>query len=170
MAWQNEMVVVLRHIIDDLDPNNYTFSDSRLEETILASTYLLQVDMEFINAYQINVDEGSLIPDPTTTFPKDDDFIALCTIQAGIILYRSMMKTYSMKGFIISDGPSSLDLSKVVSNLNTIYKDLCDKFDHMVLMYKTGKYGFGKSILGPYSPGSDTANRGYIDYRAGFFG
>ena len=52
MAWQNEMVLVLRHIIDDLDPNNYTFSDARLEETILASTYLIQVDMEFINNYQ----------------------------------------------------------------------------------------------------------------------
>ena len=47
MAWQNEMVVVLRHIIDDLDSTNYRFSDSRLEETILASTYILQADVEF---------------------------------------------------------------------------------------------------------------------------
>jgi hypothetical protein len=169
MAWQNEMVVVLRHIVDDLDPTNYTYSDSRLEETILAATYLLQVDMEFIASYQINVDEGSLIPDPTTTSPKDDDFIALCCLQAGIILYRSLMKTYSLKGFMISDGPSSLDTRGIVANLNIIYKDLVQKFDEAVFMYKAGKYGFGKSILGPYSPGSDTANRGYIDYRAGFF-
>jgi hypothetical protein len=170
MAWENEMVLVLRHIIDDLDPNNYMFSDARLEETILAATYLLQVDMEFNNSYQINVDEGSLIPDPTTQSPKDDDFIALCSLQAAIILYRSLMKTYSLKGFIISDGPSSLDLRQVVSNLNVIYKDLTAKFEDAIFMYKAGKYGFGKSILGPYSPGSDTANRGYIDYRAGFFG
>jgi len=169
MAWQNEMVLILRHIIDDLDPTNYRFSDSRLEETILASTYILQTDVEFINAYQVNVDEGSLNPDPTLTSPKDDDFIALCSIQAGILLYRSMMKTYAFQSFSIQDGPSSLDTRNIVGNLNVIYKDLCEKFDHMVLMYKTGKYGFGKSILGPYSPGSDTANRGYIDYRAGFF-
>jgi hypothetical protein len=169
MAWQNEMVVVLRHMIDDLDPTNYTYSDSRLEETILAATYILQVDMEFNASYQVNVDEGSLIPDPTTTAPKDDDFIALCSLQAAIILYRSLMKTYSLKGFMISDGPSSLDTRGVVANLNIVYKDLVQKFDEAVFMYKAGKYGFGKSILGPYSPGSDTANRGYIDYRAGFF-
>ena len=169
MAWENEMVLILRHIIDDLDPDNYTFSDSRLEETILAATYMLQVDVEFLNAYQVNIDAGSLIPDPTTSNPKDDDFIAICCVQAGIVIYRSLMKTYSLKGFAISDGSSSLDTRGIVANLNTVYKDLVAKFDHMILMYKTGKYGFGKSILGPYSPGSDTANRGYIDYRAGFF-
>lgn len=169
MAWQNEIVVILRHIIDDLDPTNYRFSDARLEETILASTYILQTDVEFINAYQVNVDEGSLNPDPTTSNPKDDDFIALCSIQAGILLYRSMMKTYSLQSISIRDGASSLDTRGIVNNLKIIYDDLVNKFDHMILMYKTGKYGFGKSILGPYSPGSDTANRGYIDYRAGFF-
>ena len=169
MAWQNEMVLILRHIIDDLDPANYMFSDSRLEETILASTYLLQVELEFINAYSIEADHGILIPDPTMTSPKDDDFIALCTIQSGIILYRSIMKTYSMRSFSIRDGSSAIDTRGVVGNLKIIYDDLVNKFDHMRLMYQTGKYGFGKSILGPYSPGSDTANRGYIDYRAGFF-
>lgn len=169
MAWENEMVLVLRHMIDDLDPDNYRFSDSRLEETILASTYILQTDVEFINAYQVNVDEGSLIPDPTTSTPKDDDFIALCTVQAAIILYRSIMKTYSLQSISIRDGASSLDTRGIVQNLKIIYQDLVAKLDHMILMYKTGKYGFGKSILGPYSPGSDTANRGYIDYRAGFF-
>lgn len=170
MAWQNEMVVVLRHIIDDLDPTNYRFSDSRLEETLLASTYILQADVEFLNSYQVNVDEGSLIPDPTTSTPKDDDFIALCTVQAGIILYRSMIKTYSFQSISIRDGASSLDTRGIVQGLKIVYEDLVKRLDHMILMYKTGKYGFGKSILGPYSPGSDTANRGYIDYRAGFFG
>jgi len=170
MAWENEMVLVLRHMIDDLDSSNYKFSDSRLEETILASTYILQADVEFLNAYQVNVDEGSLIPDPTTSNPKDDDFIALCTTQAAIILYRSMMKTYSLQSIAIRDGQSSIDTRGIVQNLKIIYQDLVARLDHMILMYKTGKYGFGKSILGPYSPGSDTANRGYIDYRAGFFG
>jgi hypothetical protein len=169
MAWQNELVLMLRHIIDDLDPTNYRFSDSRLEETILASTYLLQVDVEFIASYQVNVDEGSLNPDPTTLSPKDNDFIALCCLQAGILLYRSMMKTYALQSISIRDGNSSLDTRGIVQNLNVIYKDLCQKFESAIFMYKAGEYGFGKSILGPYSPGSDTANRGYIDYRAGFF-
>jgi hypothetical protein len=170
MAWQNELVLILRHIIDDVDPASYKFSDSRLEETILASTYLLQVELEFLNAYQVDVDSGTLNPDPTTTYPKDDDFIALCTIQAGILIYRSMLKTYSLQSFSIRDGASSLDTSNIIAGLKVVYQDLVNKFDHMRLMYQTGKYGFGKSILGPYSPGSDTANRGYIDYRAGFFG
>jgi hypothetical protein len=169
MSWQTEMVFILRQIIDDLDPTNYTFSDSRLQSTILASTYLLQVELEFLNAYTIDANAGLLIPDPTGTYPKDDDFIALCSIQAGILIYRSIIKTYSLRSISIRDGSSAIDTRGVVQNLKVIYDDLVIKFDHMRLMYQTGKYGFGKSILGPYSPGSDTANRGYVDYRAGFF-
>ena len=35
MAWQNEMSIIVRHLINDLDSSNYTLTDRRIEESIL---------------------------------------------------------------------------------------------------------------------------------------
>jgi len=82
MAWQNELTIIVRHIIGDLDSDNYSFSDGRIEESILVAAQLIHNEMEFLVEYNIEVDNGSLTPDPTTTpvgsSNKDDDFIALC--------------------------------------------------------------------------------------------
>lgn len=169
MAWENELVIILRHIVDDVDSSNYMFTDSRLEESILVAAQLIHNEMEFNIDYTIEVDNRLLSPDPTLTDPKDDDFIALCCMRAAIMLMTSMIKTYSLKSISIKDGPSAIDTRGIVQGLNQVYKDIIAKYEDMKLSYQTGKLGFGKSIMGPYSPGSDTANRGYIDYRAGFF-
>jgi hypothetical protein len=169
MAWQNELVIILRHIEDDLDSSSYMFSDSRLEESILVASQLIHNEMEFTVEYTIEVDNGVLSPDPTLTSPKDDDFIALCCMRAAVMLMTSMIKTYSLKSISIRDGASALDTRGIVQGLSQVYKDITTKYEDMKLAYQTGKLGFGKSILGPYSPGSDTANRGYVDYRSGFF-
>jgi hypothetical protein len=173
MSWNNEMVIIVRHIIGDLDTDNLLFSDSRIEESILVAAQLIHNEMEFVIDYNIEIDNGSLTPDPTSTpvspSNKDDDFIALCCLRSGLLLTNSLLRTYSLKAFSIRDGASSLDMRGVVSGLKIVNDDLTTKYEDVKLAYQMGKYGFGKSILGPYSPGSDTANRGYIDYRAGFF-
>ena len=173
MSWNNEMVIIVRHIIGDLDPDNYSFSDSRIEESILVAAQLIHNEMEFIIDYNIEVDNGSLSPDPTTiavgTSNKDDDFIALCCLRSGLLLTNSLLRTYALKSFSIRDGASSLDMRGVVAGLKIVNDDLTRKYENVKMAYETGKLGLGKVVLSPYSPGSDTANRGYIDYRAGFF-
>ena len=173
MAWQNEMVIIVRHIIGDLDTGNYNFSDSRIEESILVAAQLIHNEMEFTINYDIEVDNGMLTPDPTTTpvspSNKDDDFIALCCLRCGLLLTNSLLRTYALKAFSIRDGASSLDMRGVVAGLKIVNDDLTKKYEDVKLAYETGKLGLGKVILSPYSPGSDSANRGYIDYRAGYF-
>ena len=173
MPWQNEMTIIVRHIIGDLDSDNYNFSDSRIEESILVAAQLIHNEMEFFIDYTIEVDNGSLTPDPTTTgvstSNKDDDFIALCCLRSGLLLTNSLLRTYALKAISIRDGASSLDMRGIVAGLKMINDDLTKKYEDVKLNYETGKLGFGKVILSPYSPGSDNANRGYVDYRAGYF-
>lgn len=173
MAWQNEMTIIVRHIIGDLDSDNYNFSDSRIEESILVAAQLIHNEMEFVVDYSIEVDNGFLSPDPTTTAvgasTKDDDFIALCCLRSGLLLTNSLLRTYALKAFSIRDGSSSLDMRGIVSGLKIVNDDLTKKYEAVKMSYETGKLGLGKVILSPYSPGSDNANRGYIDYRSGFF-
>lgn len=173
MPWQNEMVIIVRHIIGDLDTSNQLFSDSRIEESILVAAQLIHNEMEFNIDYNIEVDNGVLTPDPTITpvapSNKDDDFIALCCLRSGLLLTNSLQRTYALKAFSIRDGASSLDMRGIVAGLKIVNDDLTKKYEDLKMSYQTGKLGFGKSILSPYSPGADSANRGYIDYRAGYF-
>jgi hypothetical protein len=173
MSWQTEMTTIVRHIIGDLDSSNYTFSNSRIEESIVVAAQLIHNEMEFVVDYTIEVNGVSLSPDPTTTpvLPsnKDDDFIALCCLRSGLLLTNSLLRTYALKAFSIRDGSSAIDMRGVVAGLKMVNDDLTKKYEDVKLAYQTGKLGFGKSILSPYSPGSDSANRGYIDYRSGFF-
>ena len=96
MAWQNEMTIIVRHIIDDLDSTNYQFSNDRMEEAITVAAQLIHNEMEFLVDYNIEVDNRTISPDPTTTAvganPKDDDFIALCCLRAGDSFYWQSVK------------------------------------------------------------------------------
>lgn len=173
MAWQNEMTIIVRHIIGDIDSTNYTFTDARIEEAILVAAQLFMNEVDVSIVYQIDVDNGIMNPDPTTTPTanawRDDDFIALVCLRCGLLLTSSLMRTYSLKAISIRDGASSIDTRGIVAGLQQVYNALFKQYDEVKLAYQAGKIGWGKGILGPYSPGSDTANRGYVDYRAGFF-
>ena len=78
MSWQNEMVLIVRHLINDLDDSNQSFSDERLEGTVLVSAQLLLNEIDFDdppnNTYVVDVDGLSLTPDPTSG-EKDNAFI-----------------------------------------------------------------------------------------------
>ena len=65
MPWQNEMTIIVRHLVNDLDSTSYTFTDSRLEEAVLVSAQLSALEIDFENTYTIDVDAVSLSPDPT---------------------------------------------------------------------------------------------------------
>lgn len=173
--WQNEMTIIVRHIIDDLDSTNYQFSDDRIEEAILVAAQLIHNEMEFNIDYSIEVDNRKLTPDPTLTAvgasDKDDDFIALCCLRAGILFTGSQLKTYSLKAITLRDGPSMLDMRGVVAGLKSLHDDLTAKYEQVKLDYQTSKLGLGKAILSPYSPGSFAWNSTYFmgDGRAGNF-
>ena len=72
MAWQNEMSIIVRHLINDLDSSSYTFTDSRVEESILVAAQLVLIEIDFDKSYTIDVDASSISPDPTTSGDKDN--------------------------------------------------------------------------------------------------
>ena len=53
------MSTVVRHLINDVDPTNYSFTTSRLETTILVAAQLLIMNVDFNNEYEINVEAVS---------------------------------------------------------------------------------------------------------------
>lgn len=171
MSWQGQLSVMVRHIIGDVDPMNYKYSQKRLETSILVSAQLVTFDVDLRNSYTINVEQCHLSPDPTDDETKDNAFINLTVLKTGCIIIGSEIKTESGNAIAIKDGPSSIDLRGVSSTLQVLYKDICAKYDKLLLDYKAGGTLAGQAILGPYSPGSDFITRNYSDYdmRGGYF-
>ena len=164
---------MVRYLIDDVDPENYTYSDHRIETTILVAGQLSQFDITFDNNYDINVENCTLDPDPTRTNPEDQAFITLIVLKAACIIVGGAIRGESGNAISIKDGPSAIDLRGVTATLTTLYKDLCSKYEQAVMNYKAGNSIGGQAILGPYSPGSDYVSRnqyggprtgGYLDY------
>ena len=173
MSWQGQMGTMVRYLIDDVDPENYTYSDHRIETTILVAGQLSQFDITFDNNYDINVENCTLDPDPTRTNSEDQAFITLIVLKAACIIVGGAIRGESGNAISIKDGPSAIDLRGVTATLTTLYKDLCSKYEQAVMNYKAGNSIGGQAILGPYSPGSDYVSRnqyggprtgGYLDY------
>ena len=169
MPWQNEMSIIVRHLVNDLDPSSYTFIDDRIEETILVSAQLLLHEVDFENTYTVDVDASSLSPDPTSSTDKDDAFIALLCLKSAYILLGSELKTHALNAISLRDGPSSLNLTGIVSGLKILYDDISKRYEEAKMQYKVGGSIGGQAILGPYSPGSDAVARTHLSHRSGWF-
>ena len=167
MPWQNEMKVIVRHLVNDLDSSDYTFTDSRLEEAVLVSAQLASLEIDFDNTYAIDVDSVSLSPDPTSG-NKDDSFINLVCLKTAQMLLGSVLKTHSLNAISLKDGPSALDLRGIVSGLKILFDDINKKYEEATTQYKLNGV-VGQAILGPYSPGSDAVARTHLTNRAGWF-
>ena len=162
MAWQTEMVRILRHIVNDLDSSSYSFSDSRLEETILVAAQLVLTEIDFDKTYTVDVDALSLDPDPTASPDKDNPFITLISLKAACVIIGSEVRTHSINAVSVRDGSSAIDMKGVAAGFMLLYKDICEKYDHAVLQYKAGNSVVGHAILSPYAPGSESvAGRGW---------
>jgi hypothetical protein len=171
MSWQGQISTIVRHIINDVDQTNYKYNDKRIETSILVSSFLVQNDADFSNMYDVNVEQCFLSPDPTDAETKDNDFIALVAMRTACLIIGSEAKSESANAISIKDGPSAIDLRGVSNTLVLLYKDLCEKYEAMLIDYRAGNSIAGQAILGPYSPGSDFIARTHSDYdhRGGYF-
>lgn len=164
MSWQGQISTMVRYLINDVDPENYKYSDKRIETSILVSSFLVLNDADFSNAYNINVEQCQLSPDPTDTETKDDPFVALVALRTSCIIIGSEIRSEASNAISIKDGPSAIDLRGVSSTLLALYKDLSEKYEGMITDYTAGSSLGGQAILGPYAPGSDYILRSNNDY------
>ena len=148
MSWNNEMVRIVRFLINDIDAASYT--DERLEETVLVAAQLQYASIDFPNTYTIDVDTLVLSPDPTSS-PKDDWFINIVCMKAASIIIGSEAKTLAAQSYFIKDGPSTIDTSAAYRASKDLAKDINDKLAFMIVDYKAGSSPAGHAVLTPYT-------------------
>ena len=168
MSWQGQMSTVVRYLIDDVDQTKYKYAPKRIETSLLVASQLVIMQADFNNTYTVNVESCKLSPDPSDAETLDLPFMNLTCLRAACIIVGSEIRSESANAIAIKDGPSSIDLRGVTATLTTLYKDLSDRYDKLLLDYKAGNSVAGQAILGPYSPGSDLISRRYTDQRGGY--
>ena len=145
--WQAEMVVILRHLIDDVCVTTYT--DPRLQETILVSAQLIQIEVDFDKTYTIDVDALILTPDPTDA-TKDNGFINLVVLKAACIILSGEAKAKASEAIKIVDGPTTIDTGQRHKALEERAKTMCQNYEHAKIQYMAGNSRAGQAVITPF--------------------
>ena len=147
--WQNEIVIIVRGLVNDWEKTTYT--DSRLKEIIVVAAQLLINDTTFDKSYTIDVDKVLISPDPTEPGSKDNGFINLTSLKAACIITASEARTHIKDGFVFKDGPSSIDTKSRAQYFIELNKDMCEAFFQALFQYQAGGSKVGAAVLTPYT-------------------
>lgn len=148
MAWNDDVVPMVRYIIGDVDtPQKYT--DTRLKTAAVMAANFLVMEISFANAYVIDISGETVTPDPSTTDPKDTDFLSLLALRTSCLIIAGELKLYAAASFRVMDGPSSIDTGSIFANLQKLNDSLCTLYDKNKMAYQMGATGYGKAIMTP---------------------
>lgn len=153
MSWQSEITTIVRHLINDTDLDSPTYSNSRIETSILVGSHLALLEIDFEQTYSINVDTCMLSPDPTTSGARDEAFINIVAMKTACIILGSELKAHALTSVRVSDGPSSIDTGQVSKNLQFLYEHICKQYEDYKFNFVVANNNVGKAVLSPYSPG-----------------
>jgi len=150
MAWDTDMVVMLRSVIGD-EVETYTYTDIKLIDLLIVAAVKVVMSMDFDRTYTVDVSDRSITPDPVSV--SDLDFQILVVLQAVVILavgeYRKKIE-YSVS---IKDGPSSIQTTDMAARARQWMMDALQAYNDAVLAYKMGNGLSGAGIVGPYGIG-----------------
>ncbi len=152
MRWQTEMGRIVRYLVNDIDTENPTYDDDRIEETIVVSAQLLQSNVDYYySTYTVNVQSVSITPDPmnptSSGVNKEDGFINLVSLQAAMLILAAEFKDSTSGSLKVVDGPSQIDMTTVAIQKRVLFEEMKDRFNKAVFQYRAGNSIAGKAIL-----------------------
>ena len=149
MAWDIELVQIVRGLVGDFDETNPEYSNVRLQELVLVAAQTLKGEIDFAQSYTIDVDEITLSQDPTLN-TKDDGFINLTCLKTAVIILTSEWRTASNKAMSFKDDAASIDAKSVSAEKQALAKEMTKNFNEAVKQYRAGNHAPGQAIVGPY--------------------
>lgn len=120
MAWQTEMTIIVRTLINDLETIP-TYSDARIQQVIAVASTYVQQEASLSTSYTIDVSTPALSPDPTTPTNRNEIFIALTCLKASCIIDQSTYRTKAATdGIRASLGSASLQVAGNLAGFKAI--------------------------------------------------
>ena len=151
MAWDTELVEMVRVLISDLDTTE-TFADLRLQQTIATAAVLVAQEVDLGQTYTITVSpSGTLTPDPTVAATRDNVAVALFPLKAACIIDTNKLQDATCTAIRVRDGDSEIDLRSSFKG----YKDIlefgpCKTYEVLKANINANRAFVGEAILGPF--------------------
>ena len=144
-----EMVLLLRYMIDDVDtPQKYT--DERLASLLAAAAQFVYVENEFVQTYTISVMDGTIDPDPTEVDTRDDSFINLTVLKAACLLASSPLMKSSRKNISVRENQYQFDGRSRYESDKFVSQTFCQNYLDAKWEFTKSGGTAGYAIIGPY--------------------
>lgn len=150
MAWQTELTTMVRTLINDsVEPYQYT--NKRIIQTILVAGKYVQFDVVLDHAYDVDVTNSTISPDPTDD--NDEIFIILTALKAACLVDQGTLRTKAaMEGVRAALGPASLSVGGAASGWEMILKHgPCKLYDDLIEHWDVANASAIAAVLGPFS-------------------
>lgn len=150
MAWADEMVTILRYMVNDADAT--TYSDDRLTYTLVVAAQLIKTEVTFSTSYSVNVNNQTISPDPTTASPRDESYINLVCLKAAAMTDHGSAIQAARRAISVRDGSSAIDLRGQLEGwLKLLEKGYKALYEQAKLEYKMGQTPIaGAMVLTPF--------------------
>lgn len=149
MAWQEELTIIVRTLINDLGPE-YTYTDSRIEQCLAVAAKYVQFDVVLDHQYTVDVVNLNISPDPT--IDNDDIFVSLVSLKAACIIDQSNFRTKAaLEGLRASLGPASLSVGGSLGGWKEILAHgPCALYDGLIEHWDVANATAVRAIFSPF--------------------
>jgi len=149
MAWQDEMIITTRVLVNDLN-SPYDFSDDRLEQILVVAGKYVQFDVNLDHLYNIDVVEKTIAPDPT--IDNDSIFISLTCLKAACIVDQGTFRTKAaLEGIRTALGSANLSFGGSLTGWQAIIDHgACALYDELTSHWDVKNATAWSAVLSPF--------------------
>jgi hypothetical protein len=151
MSWQIEIPLIVRTWINDLS-DSPTYSDDRLIQLATIAARYVANEINFSQAYQIDIVKQTITPDPSTLTVEDTEFIGFVALKSACILDQSALRTKAaMEGIRAALGPAQLSVAgSLVGYQMLLSQGPCATYQELRIQYEFGNANAVRAMLSPF--------------------
>jgi hypothetical protein len=148
--WQDEMTVILRHTINDVD-DPQTYTDSRLQLGLVVGAQFVNTEFDFTQPYTVSVIGLNISPDPTSLPAPDNWFINLTVMKTSMMMLSNDLKLAAQQAWTIKDVDVTVDMKEAYKARKMILDELKEYYEWAGMQYRIGVRSAGQAILTPFN-------------------
>lgn len=152
MSWQDEAIPLLRTILNDAGCGGATFTESRLEDLLLASAHMIIQDIPFSTSYTVSISAGTISPDPASNV----EFINFMVLKAACFSDEGTFRVRALAaGIEARCGPAMLRTMQHINGFETLLTEgPCKAYEQLKTDYVFGNTNVIKAVLSPFAGNS----------------
>jgi hypothetical protein len=147
MAWHENMVLILRTLINDMDTGSPTYEDSRLEQILVVAAHFVNKEVQLTYTYAVDVEAISITPDPVGN--DDSGFINLVCLKAACLVLAAETKVLAANSFRIQDASAVIDIKESYTATKALYDKFCADYLQAKMDYVVGNLENIQAIITP---------------------